>query len=227
MNPIYRYKLTTQDHTTHIGCAWKIGEWKKTDGSGELCGPGWLHCYDHPLLAVLHNPIHADITNPVLWRVEVRGTEKRDYQIKSGWTQMRLVKTVKLPNITINQRIAYGIKCALAVYTDKLFVNWAENWLSGKDRSKESAARAAWAAWAAWAAAEAAAEAAWAAAEAAAETAWATRAAAWAARAARATRAAAWAAAEAAEAAAEAAWAGKIDLLKIAKEAINFEGAQP
>jgi hypothetical protein len=142
MKIITRYKLTDQQLQTHNWYQWKVGEWVKTDGSGELCGPGWLHCYEHPLLAVLHNPIHANIHNPILWAAEVRGLEKRDGEMKAGWTEMRLIRRVKIPVLTIDQHIKYGIRCAMAVYQDSTFLVWAKNWLSGKDRSTKSAAEA-------------------------------------------------------------------------------------
>ena len=108
----------------------------------------------------------------------------------------------------------FGIRCGLAVYFEPTWVQWANDWLSGKDRSAWAATKAAEAARAAESAARAA-ESAWAATRAA-ESAWA---AAWAAD------DAAWAAARAARAAAEAAawsaaWAAKpdIDLLAILDE---------
>jgi hypothetical protein len=68
-----------------------------------------------------------------------------------------------LPKLTTIQRVEIGIRCALTVCKDDKFRTWAENWLSGEDRSAESAwmaARAAetesekWAAmaadWAEW-----------------------------------------------------------------------------
>lgn len=42
------YKLTTRELTTHNGFKCEIGKTYKTDGAGELCGPGWLHCYTSP-----------------------------------------------------------------------------------------------------------------------------------------------------------------------------------
>ena len=61
-----RYKLTDRKMQTHCGYQWQIGQWHETSGEGELCTEGWLHCYTSPLLAVLHNPIHADIGDPIL-----------------------------------------------------------------------------------------------------------------------------------------------------------------
>ena len=57
------------------------------------------------------------------------------------------------------QKVAFGILCSLEVCQSPEYRRWAEDWLSGTDRSAR-AARAAWAAaraaaraaWAAWAA---------------------------------------------------------------------------
>jgi hypothetical protein len=167
------YKLTTQAMTTHNDCQWKLNEPKQTSGEGDLCGPGWLHVYSDPLLAVLLNPIHAGIKNPRLFKCRVSGETKNDAGLKQGWTKVVLVKELSLPQVTSIQRIAFGILCSLQSYKRPAYVEWTKNWLSGKDRSAAAAraeaeaaaraaraaawaARAAWAAWAAWAAAWAA-----------------------------------------------------------------------
>jgi len=157
----YKYKLTDQDMKTHNGFQWKLNKWVKTSGEGYLCHDGWLHCYDDPLLAVLHNPIHADIENPRLFRCEVKGKTKRKGQMKCGWSEMRLVEELEVPKITTEKRVKYAIYCALEVYKDEEFRVWAENWLSGKDRSKEAARAAAKATEVAWTVAWAATEVAW------------------------------------------------------------------
>lgn len=145
-------KLTNQDMTTHNGTKWEIGAWKETDGSGDMCGAGWLHCYDDPLLAVLHNPIHADIDNPRLWEIEAEGKRKSD-GLKSAYTRMRLVKEIPIPEISTTRKIVYAILCVKETGPDVAWNAWADNWLSGKDRScaaaraAAAAARAADAAW--------------------------------------------------------------------------------
>ena len=201
-----KYKLTTQDGTTHNYYQWSLpkgekpGDWHRTSGEGNLCGPGWLHYYHHPLLAVLLNPIHADIQDPILWEVEVGGEQKDDAGLKGGATKMRLLKKIDLPMFSTEQRVVFGIYCALETCNDEEFVRWANGWLMGSDRSAAEAAQAA----AAWtAAARAAAEAAQAAAAAWTAAAWAAEAAAR----------AAW------TAAAWAARAAQIDLVAIAKKA--------
>ena len=44
-----------------------------------------------------------------------------------------------LPRVTIEQRVKFAILCAKAVYNEEAFNLWADRWLSGEDRSLESA----------------------------------------------------------------------------------------
>ena len=200
------YKLTTSDYKTRKGhpeeTQWGEGVTHTVSGEGELCGRGWLHAYTNPLLAVLLNPIHAAIENPVLW--ECSGEiGKNDRGLKVGCKQLITKNILPIPQISTEQKVRFAILCAMEVCAEPNFRVWANNWLDGKDRS-EAAARAAEAAAeaVAWAAAEAAEAAAWAAAEAAA----------------RAAETVAVAALVAALAAAEA--AADIDLIAIAEKAI-------
>ena len=139
------YKLTHQDLTTYNGYLWTPGKWVSAQGSGlqPLCSNGWLHAYQHPLLAVLSNPIHSEIDNPRLWEVEVGGYARFDGQLKCGFQWMRLVRELPVPVITTEQYISFAICCALKVHREKTFVAWAENWLLGADRSVDAANAAA------------------------------------------------------------------------------------
>jgi hypothetical protein len=181
------YKLTDGDGQTRGGTQWGPGVSHSGTGEGELCGPGWIHAYEHPLIAVLLNPIHADFKTPRLWEAEGE-VGLRDGQIKCGCKTLTTVREIPLPAITTEMRVRFAILCAKEVCACRSWNAWADRWLSGEDRSEaaaEDAAEAAWAAqaasWAAYAAARAAAEAARAAraAAAAAAAAW------WAAEAAR------------------------------------------
>ena len=129
------YKLVNQDLCTHNGFQWEIGKWRLAKGSGlkGLCSDGWLHCYDNPLLAVLFNPVHADIKNPRMFEVEVGGFARYDKGLKTGFRAMRIAREIHVPSITMKQKARFGILCAKAVYTDKSWNKWADNWLSGKD----------------------------------------------------------------------------------------------
>ena len=140
-----KYKLTNQNMQTYNGFQWKLGEWQEAQGSSEkdLCTNSWLHCYDSPLLAILHNPRHADIKNPRLWEVEVAGDFKNDKGLKCGYRKMRLVKEIKVPKITTEQRVKYAILCTKQVYAEKEWNTWADNWLSNVNRTAADAARVA------------------------------------------------------------------------------------
>jgi len=160
------YKLTNQHLQTHGGYQWTVGEWRETDGSGDLCGPGWLHAYEDPLLAALLNPIHANIDAPRLWECEADGDGKDERGLKCGVRRLRLVREMPLPAVTTTQRVAFGILCAGSMYPGTNWALWAERWLSGEDRAAAAAYAAAYAAHAAHAAYAAAAAAAYAAADA-------------------------------------------------------------
>lgn len=165
------YKLTDQNHQTHGGCQWGEGVTHEADGQGEMCGPGWLHAYKHPLLVVLLNPIHADFKSPVLWESE--GEIEKDDGLKVGSRKLTTLRIIPLPTITIEQKIKFAILCAKKVCKDPAWNLWADRWLSGEDGTAGSA-RAARAPWTAWTAARSAARSASEAVEAAARAAEAT-----------------------------------------------------
>jgi hypothetical protein len=203
-----KYKLTNQNNMTHNNTLWGENVTHETDGSGELCGPGWLHFYHSAELAVMMNPIHADIENPKLWECEAEGQLKDDRGLKGGCTRLTTIREIPLPKITPEQRIRVGILCARKAFGGKseAWDRWAEGWLSGSDRSLASARVAGRAARAAARAADAADDAD---AAAAAYTAWAAYDDAW----------DAWAAARAARAAVRA--AAEFDLQAIVLEALQ------
>ena len=139
------YKLTDRDGNTRGATAWlPIGTTHGTDGAGELCGPGWLHAYTSPLLAVLLNPLHANIPTPRLFEAE-GGVEKTDRGLKVGCRELKCIREIALPIITEEQRVRFAILCSLEVYDCPRYARWADSWLSGA----EAAARSAAAAWSA------------------------------------------------------------------------------
>jgi hypothetical protein len=132
-----KYKLTTQSLTTFAGFQWQKNKKVVTDGIGNLCGSGWLHYYDSPELAILLNPIHADIKNPILWKVKAEGTHKLDFGLKGGCTEMTLIKQIPLPKISTTQRVRFAILCAQQTCHLPEFLIWSNFWLSGENRSKQ------------------------------------------------------------------------------------------
>ena len=169
------YKLTDKDGYTRRGktgeTLWSVGAVVEPTGSGtDPCGPGVLHAYVSPEVAVFADPVHGKYTaadRARLWKIRARGEWRTDGLKR--WTRepVDVLEEVALPSITTEERIAFAICVAPHESTRE----WAVRWLDGSDRSVSAVARAAEAAGAA-AAAEAAA---------------------WAAAAARATAWAAWA----------------------------------
>src|SRR3990167_4694579 len=153
------YKLTDKNGQTYGGCQWGPNVSHEAVGNGHLCSAGWIHVYDNSIKVVLLNPIHANFNEKTmkLWECEVSGQMLDDLGRKFGVQKCTTIKEIPVPVISLNRRIEIAIKCALAVYKEASFVQWANDCLSGKDRSKESARTARAAARAARAAARAAA----------------------------------------------------------------------
>ena len=139
------YKLTDKNGQTHGGCQWGPNVSHEAVGNGPLCSASWIHVYDNSIKAVLLNPIHANFNEKTmkLWECEVSGQMLDDLGRKFGVQKCTTIKEIPVPVISLNRRIDIAIKCALAVYKEASFVQWANDCLSGKDRSKESAAAAA------------------------------------------------------------------------------------
>ena len=159
------YKLTDEQGRTRAGedneLTWAVGVAHKTTGTGtRLCTADVIHAYEHPLIAVLMNPVHADF-DPATMRLFVAEGEivAREGQLKCGVHALKIVEEIPVPVLTTEQRIKFAILCAKSVCKDAAWNAWADKWLSGKDPSAEAAraaARAAAEAAEAWAAAWAA-----------------------------------------------------------------------
>jgi len=81
------------------------------------------------------NPAHANIRNPRLFRAEVEGKFLDDNGLKCGYSRARLIEELPVPQISPVQRVRFAIFCVKEVYKGKKWNEWADNWLSGKDRT--------------------------------------------------------------------------------------------
>ena len=138
-----KYKLVDLDGYTRRGrngeTYWLDGLEKIAQGEGkELCSADVIHYYNHPLLAVLFNPIHASIKNPRLIEIEIDKEWACD-GLKGGCKKAKFVKELGMPEITMEQRVTFAIRVALKYYKDKEYCKWGNAWLSGKDRSRKAA----------------------------------------------------------------------------------------
>lgn len=88
-----------------------------------------------PLVAVLTFPEMLDTHNSKMfsvnrWRVDVDSTNPQTYTV---------VKEVPVPVVTLGQKVAFAVATVKEIFHDAEFVKWAEDWLSGKDRSEQAA----------------------------------------------------------------------------------------
>ena len=132
-----KYKLTNQDNTTRDYTMWGENVTHEARGEGELCTKGWIHYYDHPLIAVLLNPVHANFRNPKLWECRVFGNTLDDRGLKSGAQFLTTIREIDLPVLTLRQRVKFAILCARCTYHEPMWTRWSEEWLEEKSNSSE------------------------------------------------------------------------------------------
>ena len=153
----YYYKLLHQNMTSYDGMRWELNKPNFAIGNGnKLCSADVLHCYADPELAVVLNPIHADIPFPRLFLIRATKAVAND-GTKVGTKKQTIIKELPLPVISTKVLVAFAILCACEIYHDPKFTTWAHKWLSGEDRTRKGAKNAAAYAAAAYAAAAAAA----------------------------------------------------------------------
>ena len=133
------YKLTTAEGTTYGKTQWGEGVTHTATRRGtKLCTAGVIHAYRDPLLAVLMDPAHGDFgPHGVLW--EASGEIVVDDATKVGCKKLTTVRQIERPAVSTEQKVAFGIFCALEVCTEPGFVEWAHKWLDGSDRSPAAA----------------------------------------------------------------------------------------
>ena len=135
------YKLTDQAGYTRRGATGEtlwlpVGSIVVPTGVGSKpCGPGVLHAYIAPEVAMLANPSHANIQNPRLFRIESDRPWTTDGLKR--WTTGTCTVVEELPVfvLPVEEVIAWAICLAPHPVTRK----WAIGWLSRKDRTIKAA----------------------------------------------------------------------------------------
>lgn len=117
---------------------WKLGVPITIDKPGTtMCSDQVLHCYNHPLLASFLNPVHANISNPRLFEIEVDKIVNTD-GLKFASKSQTLLQEIGFTQILAEKRVKIAILIAKTVNTEQKWNEWADRWLSGEDRSRES-----------------------------------------------------------------------------------------
>ena len=124
------YKLTDANGQTRGKTQWGPGVTHAATGSPSqyLCSDGWIHAYEHPLLAVFLNPMHARFRNPQLWEAEGE-IGKREGQLKCGCRELTTLKSISLPQVTTEQCVRFAIAVVACVYKNTAWLSWANEWI--------------------------------------------------------------------------------------------------
>jgi hypothetical protein len=106
-------------------------------GKGEISGIGFIRVYDHPLIAVLMNPIHGNIDEPIMW--EVKGEIKiKGSQLECACVSVTALRQIPIMIIPRERRIRFAILSAKSVSRNNQWIKWADDWLAGTDRTVAS-----------------------------------------------------------------------------------------
>jgi hypothetical protein len=137
------YKLTDNNNKTRPmydnAMTWGENVTNKTRGPyNRLCTQDVIHAYEDPRVAVIMMPVHVCFDRPKLWEAE-GDVVARDGQLKVGVKSLTTIKEIPLPKITDEQKIRIAIFCVLEGSTDDIFIQWANKWLSGEDRTTPTA----------------------------------------------------------------------------------------
>ena len=141
-------KLMRADDTSGTDTVLQWGEnvTHRVEWGWRMCETGCLHYYAHPLLAAFMDPIHGCYTTDGktarLRRVKAR--KRASDGTKCGTERLTTLELIELPQPTTIQRVAFGVLASLAIYDAPEYVQWAEDWLSGKDRTAYAARVAAY-----------------------------------------------------------------------------------
>jgi len=144
METMELYKLTDAWGCTREGylnyLQWGKGITHEAAGAAgqPLCTSGWIHCYPHKLVAVLRDCLDGNYgPDGRLWKCTGEGEFLSD-GLQGGFCKFTSLEEVPLPKITVEGRVHWGILCAMEVFDEELFSNWAKGWVSA-NRQKNGA----------------------------------------------------------------------------------------
>ena len=134
------YKLTNARGYTreeHLNCL----QWGKGIIHGTASAIGQplrtsdlVHCYLHKLVAVLCDCLDGNYgPNGRLWKCTGEGEFLSD-GLRGGFCKFTSLEEVPLPKITVEGRVHWGILCAMEVFDEELFSNWAKDGSARTDR---------------------------------------------------------------------------------------------
>lgn len=127
------YLITDQDNKTWRDIQWGEGVTNEDENINYH-----FAVYHGPQTASYMYPCYDGIKEPKLWLAAGRGLSKNE-GLRSYYQQLTTTKEFAITWPTQEQRITFGILCAMNLVMHPDFREWAKKYLKGEDQSKESA----------------------------------------------------------------------------------------
>ena len=133
-----RYLLTNAEHETWRGSRVSLGRSVISSKSEDsVIDRNTEELGDSPLVAVMLNPWHAQIDHQKMLELEIGEIEA----IHDNRCIYMTVRETGVPSVTTDQKIVFALMALQEVYQNPVFNEWADGWISGSDRSAESAGK--------------------------------------------------------------------------------------
>ncbi len=137
------YKLTESDNTTYNGAMeWEIGKtnFVKECKNPQLCSSDVIHAYENLNLALILNPVHADISNFNIYACEGNIAVK-DYG-KCGVFALTPTKKIKTPQWYEDKKTRKKVLVLFAIYCAESVIKYFEIYDANDKRPHEAIAAA-------------------------------------------------------------------------------------
>lgn len=126
--------VTDQNNTT-----WRNIQWGENVSHSEENPNYHFVVYNSTLVASYLYPCYELIENPKLWNAIGENPENTLETFRSKFSKLTTINECSIELPTNEQRINFGILCAVNVVQYPPFLDWAFKYLKGEDETKESA----------------------------------------------------------------------------------------
>lgn len=126
---------------TYGGTVWGDGVTHAAAGdpAQDLCTDGYIHAYESDVIANFMNPIHLGFEDGAYRIWQATGTVSKSQELKKGCLSLTTDFQISVIAPTDINRIAFAILCSKQIYESENWSIWTLGWLSGLDRSAETA----------------------------------------------------------------------------------------
>lgn len=127
------YLLVDQDNKT-----WRDTQWGENITHEEENDNYHFVVYNSPQAACYMYPCYEGTRNPKIWTATGENLN-RDDGFRSKFAKLTTISELPITLPTNEQRITFGILCAMNLVLNPLFRDWALAYLKGDDQTKETA----------------------------------------------------------------------------------------